>query len=135
MLGHLRHRHPHREPLRLRRQPGALRPGLLNYYYLAYMNDSNFRFSGTTAEYGGVFCNASRAAPDSNMFGRNSASIRIADSSVSPERLHCDLETEDSCFLLRRSAAAPADGNGSLHSSPSTIHLPGLASGAKPTRA
>jgi hypothetical protein len=83
MLGHLRHRHPHREPLRLRRQPGALRPGLLNYYYLAYMNDSNFRFSGTTAEYGGLFCNASRAALDSNMFGGNSASVRISDSAVS----------------------------------------------------
>jgi hypothetical protein len=56
------------------------------------MNGSNFKFSGTTAEYCGVFYNASRAALDSNMFGGNSASMRIADSAVSPERLHCDLE-------------------------------------------
>ena len=59
--------------------PDQDRRGLLNYD-VRYMNDS--KFSGHTARYGG-FCNEYRAALDSNMFGGNSALMRIADSAVS----------------------------------------------------
>jgi hypothetical protein len=58
--------------------PDQDRRGLLTYD-VRYMNDSNF--SGHTARYGG-FCNEYRASLDSNMFGGNSAVMRIAGRAV-----------------------------------------------------